>query len=64
MKPEAITIDYFKNHEAGILQLATYAYRDWRQVYDRVQMSFDAVAFIQSLVGEALNALIIAAMKS
>jgi GNAT superfamily N-acetyltransferase len=43
MHHDAITIDYLKNHETGIPQLAKYSYQEWRPVYDRAQTTFDDV---------------------
>ena len=43
MGHDAITIDYLKNHEAGIPRLATFSYQEWRPVHDRAQMTFDDV---------------------
>jgi GNAT superfamily N-acetyltransferase len=43
MNPGEITIDYLKNHEAGIPRLAMYSHQEWKPVYDRAQMTFDDV---------------------
>lgn len=43
MDQDAITIDYLKNHEAGIPLLAKYSYQEWRPVHDRAGMTFDDV---------------------
>jgi GNAT superfamily N-acetyltransferase len=34
-------IDYLKNHEASIPQLARYSYNEWKAVYDSTGMTFD-----------------------
>ena len=43
MHPDAITIDYLKNHADVIPRLAKYSWQEWRPVYDRAQMTFDDV---------------------